>query len=216
LNLSSNSHKNELLQNSFNNSSRIDFEVITFILHDREDAYDLEQFLLNYFSENPNLANKARNSRLSALGSKLSEKVKEKLAAANKGKKHSAEHIAKRVEKIKGRNPHSSDFIEKFREWSKNRIVSEETRQKLSLAFKGRRPSEETLRKKRETSERTKCHMVGLSKAHQLKRIPVCINGQKFESIKEAALALNIDSKTLKYRLDVSKLPGYEYHKETK
>lgn len=205
-------HRSELLQNSFNNSSKSDFEVVYFPTHDREYCFDLEQYLLDHFNGNKNFANKAKNARVSALGATMPVQLKEKLLSLNTGRKQTKEHIFKRVIHLRNRKM-SPEAIEKIRKWNKNKVLSLETRNKISQANRGKKLSPEALKRKIQNSRVSKSYQKGLIAARAAWKIPVTVNGQRFESVKEAAKYLKINPNTLKYRLKVSKLPGYEYVK---
>jgi len=64
------------------------------------------------------------------------------------GKKQTAEHIRKRIEarKRSGKSWHSSDTKEKIGNFHKGKVITEEIREKMSRAGKGKKQSEEHIR----------------------------------------------------------------------
>ena len=157
------------------------FEVI----EDCEDdaTNQREEFWITHFNSFENgynsttggdhyqLSEEAKNKIGLAARRPMSEKQKQKLREANKGKKpppHTPETLRKMSESMKGKNSgpksdehrrklseahHGKKLSEEHKEKLRNKPVSEETRQKLSAVSKGRKRSEETRRKMSESQK---------------------------------------------------------------
>lgn len=141
--LNHNRHDNPHLQNSWNKYKEENFEFI--VLEEVEDINNLdiqEQYWIDEF----NSYNDGYNLKLggvSGRGYKFSEKSKQKMSEAKKGK----------PSPNKGVSP-SKETREKIREsnilYYQNNPVSEETRRKISITSKGRKCKEEVKEKLRQ------------------------------------------------------------------
>jgi hypothetical protein len=108
-------------------------------------------------------------------GRVLTDEWKEKIRQSNSGKKRS-EETKKRISKSQIGRKYSQEIKDKWSQQRKGHIVTEETRKKISEAQKGK-----------------ECLYAC---------VPVEINGQRFESIREASETLNIKYTTLRCRID--------------
>lgn len=127
-------------------------------------------------------------------GRKMPDHLKEKLRKINTGRKHTEEHIAKRVSKLIGRK-RSDETRKKLSEKARGRVYSEEA----LLSRKGRKLTETTKQKLRDInlgkkhSEESKRRMSEALKGKGTKSI-ICINtGEIFDSAGEASSKFNIN-----------------------
>lgn len=89
--LNSNRHYTKKLQDSFNKSNKILFDIIIIYVNDREQAFDLEQLLLDKYINTPGCLNQLPNSR-SSLGHKYSDEYKKNMSLVTKNKIFTEEH----------------------------------------------------------------------------------------------------------------------------
>lgn len=82
-------HHSRILQQVYNDNQNISFQF--FPTETREDAYDLEQKLLDDNSRNNRMSNIAINSRLATKGLYMSPEQKAKISTAGLGRKHTEE-----------------------------------------------------------------------------------------------------------------------------
>jgi len=149
-----NKHHSVKLQRHYNKYGKKDLVFIILELCFPEFLTAREQYYINKLRPYFNICPKAGNS----LGYKHSEKAKRKMSEANKGRKgywsdkkrpsFSEETRKKMSEAFKGRIP-----------WNKGKHLSDEQKQKITLANKrniGRPVSKETRKKISETEKRTK------------------------------------------------------------
>jgi group I intron endonuclease len=76
-------HENFNFNNLLKETDIKNFELIIIFTNSREDAYDLEQLLINYYIASGRLINIATNVRLARLGTTLTDEHKRKIAEAN-------------------------------------------------------------------------------------------------------------------------------------
>lgn len=201
MNLCLNNHRNSNLQTSFNNAhtNKSFFDICIIFINDREEAFEIEQYLLDYFKDDKNKCNKAIDSKSSSLGLKISDESKQKMRLRKLGIKASNETKQKMSEAHKNRI-YSEDHINKIKLMHKYRTytsLSDEHKKKLSLAGKRRKLSEE--------------HIQILKNGLHIKRKSVIINNIKFNSIKDAVDELKIPKTTIYRRLNDPENINYNY-----
>jgi group I intron endonuclease len=124
-------------------------------LKNRNEAFLLqEKFILKYNTLTPsgyNVSLKGGHQTVESLSEKTKEKIRKAVSGENSpwlGKTHSSETILKlRESKLKDRNPffhkkHSADSLEKIRLGNSNKIISEDTRNKLRKTSSAKRNSQ--------------------------------------------------------------------------
>lgn len=185
--LRNNKHCNKKLQEAFNKSSNFDFIGVE--TDTREEAYQLEQILINDQIDNPLLLNIVLDVnkgvprgwkhseetkellRQQKLGTKASEETKQKLSIAKLGNtnslgfKHTPETIAKRSASMIGH------------------IVTEETREKMRQAQLGREPAE------------------GTKKYIESTKKPIVANGIEYNSVSDAVRDTGLTTNAVHHRL---------------
>lgn len=139
--------------------SEFDFVVVAEFF-DSNDAYDFEQLLIHENWGNPKLVNKSCCygvvPRFTTAGMTMSDQTKEKISAALKGKKLSAEHKAKLLAANIGRIHSPDDNAKKSKAhkgrkntWNVGRPHTPEAKAKMSAVHKGKTLSAESLAKRR-------------------------------------------------------------------
>jgi group I intron endonuclease len=218
--LVSNTHSNVNLQNGFHVNLKGFIDVCVIFANDREDAYDIEQMLLDSFKDDKRLTNIAINARKTNLGIPWEQERKDYISRINTG----------RIVSKETREKISKAHIGKIR--------SEEIRKKLSIAFKGRKLSKEhillisertkgrkaTLETKLKQSIAQKGKKVspeGRANMHIASRAlqkPITINGTHYDSILIASKTLHIPTSTIGIRLRSEKEPykDWKYANEDK
>lgn len=202
--LDHNKHRSKKLQESFNttNNTKHYFDVTIIFINDREEAFDVEQYLLDLYKDNINLCNIATNAKINRLDAPMPYNVRLKLKQANVGRKQTLEHIEKRVAYARGRPAHEN-ILKRLAIYNATKVVSEETKEKLRQINLGKKHSDETKAKMslaskgRKMSEEIKQKM---SKNHW-NNTPLLINGINYLSINDAASKLNLTRKTIRNRL---------------
>lgn len=186
-------HANKNMQTLFQESPY--FEIGVYIVPDyyseeekREHAYNIEQYLLNYYAKQGNLINIATDARKNNLGRKHTDEVKARISALNTGRFPSEETRAKLRASM-------NDPVRKAKMIALNtgKIVSEETKEKLKIH--SNRPEYIQYRK-------------DLMKDKQR---PISVNGIYYSGIKEAARQLGIGKQTLVGRLKSKNFDTYKY-----
>jgi len=108
-------------QEAFNEDQRL---IVMFIgTTDREQAYDLEQHILDKFYSTGLLFNVAKNARLANKDLPVSDETRRKLSIAAKGRVQNAEWIKKRTQHLIGRKL-NDETIEKIRNKAKERGIN--------------------------------------------------------------------------------------------
>ena len=132
--LRNNKHHCNYLQNSYNfhTCDAFVFSVLEYI-NNVEDLIIREQWYINYF-EFENLFNSSPKAG-STLGAKYSDKAKQKMSNAHKGKKLSQKHIQNISNAIKGKK-HSDKAKQKISNGHKGKKHSKEHIQKLAESHK--------------------------------------------------------------------------------
>lgn len=135
--LKKNKHGNSKLQNHVNKYGIEDLEFS--ILEEVTDVSILierEQFFIDTLKPEFNICKIAG----SALGRKTSDETKSKQRLLKIGKKHSAEHVQKIIEKTRGKK-RSPEYLEKMSKIrTGNFLATDETKKKLSDSHKGQIP----------------------------------------------------------------------------
>lgn len=142
--LSKNKHPNKYLQYSWNKygEGNFKFEVLEIMENTTKELLtEREEYWFQWYKENGGVYN-LRDSVCSNANYKHSEETKEKLRKNMLGRNYTEEHKKHISESKKGWKP-SQETIEKF----KNRIFTDETKEKLSIAGKNRKHTEETKEK---------------------------------------------------------------------
>lgn len=203
--LRTNTHRNKALQSLFKMANLSIFDFCVFVTDNREEAYDIEQALLDRFHGTAVCFNVAKDARKASLGISMSEDVRTKLLSANVGRKHSPEHIRKRVESIRLHAPHVFADTENKRlalaKYNRDKVVTDETKEKLRQANLGKKHSEETRKKMSVTRRNNPLSGEGLERALKAQRKRVSIEGVIYDSMDDAATALKVSRKTIYNRL---------------
>lgn len=167
--LNNGNHRSKELQEVFDNDPGLTVKRIE--TENREEAFDLEQKLLDENRNNPKMVNIAIDARLSSKGLKHSEEHKAKISVANVGRKHTEE--AKEKISIAHKNVCKDIQRETFIALNKSRAgipLSDERKAVISQQHKGVPFSEEHKAKialahngKKHTTE----HRANLSKSRE-------------------------------------------------
>lgn len=194
-----------------------------FITDTREDAYDLEQGLLDARCDDPNLLNVAKNARHSWLGLNHSEETKQKIGAAQKGelnhsfrKSPTQEHRDKISNANKGYK-HSPEAREKIRLSKLGKTLTNEHKEKLSKIKLGSVHSEVS-RAKMSANKKGRplsdAHRNKLKEAMVLRKEKgfisylISVNGEVYRNLSDAIKRTGLTVAILRRRLD-SELPQY-------
>lgn len=187
-------HPSAELQSAFTKNPSVEITLLP--TSTRDEAYDIEQNVLDTHLKNGLLFNQNPDAR----GKTVLRSTIEKMREANLGKTNSPETIQKRVNSLKGYT-HSEEAKEKMRSSSVGKnlghVQSQETKSKISETLTGRTVSEET---------RIKLRAIALQRAQQ-----VSIDGIVYDSASSAAQTLNITEGTLRWRLTSNNHPTYFY-----
>ena len=111
--LKNDKHHSRVLQKVYRDNQNISYQF--FPTETREDAFDLEQKLLDENSQNKYMSNIAINSRLATKGLYVSPETKAKMSRANLGRKHTEEAKQKISEAHMGMC--SDENREHLRQW---------------------------------------------------------------------------------------------------
>ena len=191
--LNNNKHWNKCLQNTFNKDPEIKFFFLP--TESREQAYEVEQELIDNYKPTGLLFNIATDARNSGVSYQHTEEAKKKIGDAHRGRKHSEETkhkvgIASRARMLGKPMP---DWVkQKISIAHQGKVLSDETKKKLSIArigvSKGPTPySEEGWKRIKEHGQRT--------------AKPVDIEGIIYSSITEASKILEIERNMIKDRI---------------
>lgn len=186
-------HVNKRFQQAFDQGAKFEFESMP--CEDREQAFQLEQSILDEFSSSELLLNRSRSAKQCIVTH--TPETKEKIRQALTGRTQSPETVAKRTgvtpsaeiverraEGLRSYYAQNPDVRERVRQQMLSRPVSEETKVKISASKIGCTHSQESRQK---ISTR--------------KSVPVSVSGMVYKSGKEAAEALGIAHSTLQRRL---------------
>ena len=138
------SHYNSRLQRAHDKygETHFDWEIIEYV-EDRSKLIEREQFWINFFAP----AYNGRPVANSPLGTKHSAKTRAKMSAAAKKRVFSEEHKQNISKAKKGICTISEDHRKRLSELGKNKVISAETRIKLSLSSTGRYHTDEAKQK---------------------------------------------------------------------
>lgn len=125
-----NCNDSKALQESFNLVNKEAFDLCMIYTSNREQAFDIEQFLINQFIDQSVLFNMAANARRPKLGIPVTEENKARLIKLNTGRIKSPEEI------------------EKLRQANLGKILSDQTKEKIRQANSGKIQSPETIAKR--------------------------------------------------------------------
>ena len=161
--LNVNKHGSDKLQTVYNEDNYICFDYK--LTNTRDEAYDLEQGIINRNKGNLLMANIAIDVRFATKGLPVSDKVKIMHSISSTGRKHTQEtkdkialskigkcsdsrkeHLQKLANAQRG-VPLSEEHKRKVGEASKGRVLSEEHKAKISLSSKGKIKSPEHIAK---------------------------------------------------------------------
>lgn len=177
--LKNNKHSNEKLQKAYNSYGEdcFEFEVVEKIdTNDRMLALHRENFYINEYNSYKNGYNKT----LGFDGSTLHKRPEETLVKMSNFMKGNKYWLGKH---------HSEESKRKIGAAHKNKIVSEETRNKLSKALKGKKVGKDNPFYNKKHSEETKAKI-----REKVSKKVVCIEtGVVFQSTVECSNALGID-----------------------
>src|ERR1035437_1723565 len=174
--LEHNKHTNKKFQEAYNKNPNFEYSEIR--LDDRDIAFDVEQSLINEFIGNPLLLNMSFDVRN---GGVLEHTQESKNKMGIKSKERWTDPIF-RDKVLQGHI-------------NRNKTLSEETKDKISLANKGIPKSQ----------EHADINRQNLVKIHEEKQKPVSINGIIFTSKKDAFTNLGINHSTLNERIKSTK-----------
>lgn len=221
--LNEETHHNEALQRLYEVSPNLDFQIIP--TNTREEAYRLEQELLDTNNSSRFLLNVATDARTSGKNAILSKETKRLISQAKTGQKLSEDHIQKLRESHTGKTL-SLETRKKMSESQMGHKVSQETRDKISSAQIGKKLTPEHIEKTaaskrgKPLSEETRLKM-SLSrtgkiftedvrnKISQSNSNPVVIDGVEYASQKAAANVLNVSVGTVVNRLNSNQYPNW-------
>lgn len=206
--LSSNTHRCKKLQNSYNNTNKAMIDICVIFLDTREEAYEIEQYILDFYKGDDKLTNSATNALLAGKDRINNDEFRRKMSLYNKNRIVSQETRNKLS--VAGMGRKMSDQTKKLLiKINTGRTVSQETRNKISLAQKGKIIKPETILKisaKLRGVPRSQATKDKISLSHKnnprfnidvlknnniLKSKSVSINGIKYNSINDAARNLN-------------------------
>lgn len=199
--LNNNRHWNKHLQNVFNKDPEIKFFFLP--TETREQAYEVEQELIDNYKPTGLLFNIATDARNSGISYQHTEEAKKKIGDSHRGRKLSCEHkekigIASQTRMLGKAMP---DWVkQKISQAHQGKVLSDETKKKLSIVrtgvSKGPTPySEDGWKRMKAQGQKTAKHVV--------------IDGVEFDSQTAAARHFRIAVETVRDRLK-SKSPKFE------
>jgi hypothetical protein len=194
-----NNHDNHILQNSFNKTNKLLFDVCVIFINNREEAYIVEQYLIDYYKDSLFLCNKAIDVKKSGKGLFVTNESKLKMRLAKLGKKTS--NTTRQKMSLSHKNRIFTDEQKRqLKINSQKRIytsLSDEHKKKLSIAGMGRKL--------------TTNHIEILKNGQHIKRTPVIINNIEYKSVHEAVEKLGIKSTTMYRKLKDNNNVNYNY-----
>lgn len=202
--LKNNVHSNRLLQKEFNENPNI--TIITLPLKNKEEAVIIEQEYLDKLKDSNRLLNISSDAKCSGKNwtnrdSIIVNETKRKISEKLKNREFSAETRNKISEALKGKKL-SEETKEKIRQANIGKKLPNHVKEKLLLANKGIKRSVEVCKKISESkkgmviSEDWKKRLSEMSK-----RKPVMIDGERFNSLKEASKRYNITPEGVSARI---------------
>lgn len=222
--LKDNNHYNNSLQNNYNNDeSQLLFHTPT---KTREEAYQLEQKMIDKFKDSHlllNIASDVKSSRKGAVlsdktkelikiastGRKLSDETKEKIRQANIGKTISAEHKSKLLASNIGRNC-SDETREKMRQSKLDNTYYNVEAARLSNI--GRKMPDNTRAAIREANLGRKMKPELKQKIIECNNKPVVVNGILYDNCTSVSKDFNVAKSTVTNRCNSSKFPNWSFH----
>lgn len=225
--LNRNKHSNKGLQELYNKDTL--FEVTFYLVGIKDidknifnDTRDLEQKMLDKFKQSNLLLNIAIDSRSSHKGKKLSDEHRLKISESNKGHKHSEETINRiklhhnKIEykqnlsqKLTGLK-RTDEFKQKMRLLNLGRKHTDETKQKLRILSTGIKQTQQTISKRQDTFKKQET-VDKYTHTWSKKLKQISINGVIFNTVRQAARVLNIERKTISYRLKSNNFLDWKY-----
>lgn len=202
--LKNNTHENRLLQKDFNENPNI--TIITLPLKNKEEALTAEQEYLDKLKDSGRLLNISLDAKCAGRNwtnrdSSIVNETKRKLSDKLKNREFSIETRSKISEALKGKIV-SEETKEKLRQANLGKKIPDNVKEKISIANKGSKRSPEVCKKISESkkgmiiSEDWKKRLSEMSK-----RKPVMINGERFDSLKEASKKYNITPEGVSARI---------------
>lgn len=201
--LQTNKHSIKKLQDSYNRTDKSFFDLSIIFTSDREEAFDVEQYILDLIKNDDRRTNIATNSRKSMLDRTLTDEQKEKLRFYSTGRIFSKESKEKIAIKATGRSP-SLETRRKISIGNKGKIITPEMIERVKLTHTGRKNTLETIKKMSEAKRGKKAlpETIAKLRLNNHKRYkPISINGVVYKGVREAGRILNIDNNTICYRL---------------
>ena len=147
--LNKNKHYNKDLQTAFNNTMKPIIEFNSITTNTREEAFVLEQKVMDEKLVIGKLFNTAPNAKIPSIGRVFSEETKEKLR-----NKPITDGFRRKMSNINTGRKHSEETKQKLSEIRSGEIrkpLSTEHREKISIANTGKKASPETIEKLRQT-----------------------------------------------------------------
>ncbi len=114
--LNTNNHDNANIQNAFNSSDKQLFDILIFFTKDREEAYEIEQILINILKDNNCAFNNSSDARVGLRSKSWTDEERKILS------KRMSERIV------------SNETRKKLSIACKNKLFSDETRKKMSIS----------------------------------------------------------------------------------
>lgn len=182
-------HANSKLQKRYDEDKELSFSI--FIANDREDAYKIEQELIDYHKNDPKFLNIGLDAKAPNLGKKLSDVTRAKIALKRGVLHHSyGKHF-------------SEEHKRKISESNLGKVNSQESIEKNRLAHLGKKHTDSA-------KEKMRIFRTGkqLGKDNPWAK-GVSIEGKEYSTVKEAYETLNIAPSTLWKRLN-HKESGYD------
>lgn len=208
--LKNNCHPNWDLQRAYNDDPEIEFFFI--ITEDREAAYDREEQLINHWKDKVSLFNIATDVRNGVAN--LSEESIAKIKQAITGLSRTEETRDKiRQAKLGIKRP--AHIGEKIRQAKLGIKLSDITRSKMSMSRKGGKKPPRT----KEHIDKIRIAKLGYKHSPETidkirngltNRRSVMIDGNKYDSILDAAKAIGKDHKTIRHHLNRGR-EGWSY-----
>lgn len=196
--LKKNYHKNKTFQEAYNDS---DILQIYFILtNSREEAFDLEQWLLDRYWDSGILFNIAKDARKSANGAIRTPETLDKMHKVSLGRKRSIESIEKTRLSHIGRKC-SEETLVKMRAWTRTDEMKKKIGLKNKIALTGKKIDPKI----------AKLNAERLAVSRELQKKAVLINNIKYESVSFASNSLKIGKATVIYRLKSKYFTEWNY-----
>lgn len=208
-------HPNSRFQKAYEQNPN--FEFLSVPVQDRNEAYEVEQAIINEFHGSPQFLNldtqvggggyvrtpetRAKQSA-SAVERMKDPSVREYLRLINTGKAHTPETVEKLRESSRG-NSHA-----------RGNVFTQESRDKVSRALKGvprTAAAIENIRQAAIDRRRTDVDLRGLRRASEERQKPVIVEGSWYPSATAVARAYGIGLTTVSYRLNSEGFSAWNY-----